>query len=961
MNKIISVLVFVLLYTTVSAQIIEHYFNDTEKKEGGHLYDHVKYKNSIIIAGRSFDTRKYNPSVMRIDTLGNTIWRTIDTTTYDPYSGGHISNLLVSDGYVYAFMVSLNDYFLYTNKKEIWKIDIENGNILWKKKFYSTSRYDIQKMIDFDADKFLLQYNDSPSYNVHNTGYAFIDKNDGDTLSTHTISSGGYGSFPLAVDSERNIYYTKGDSIFKVTGDANANLIWKTSHSTSLDRTVNQDIYIDSKDSIYLFGVQEGRIFSLGRVVSINKSTGERKWEITMPYDLIVVAFQDMVDKNGFLYIAWTHTYVGTEKNKAWTSKIDKISGQQVWFTDCNYFVGPDGGPQSTISLDVDDNGDVYMTGYYATSSYGPVDWGILKLDGGSGNVVYRKTISPEYNVINTPSYVAANIGLVTSVINNTPYYLGELPTTFKENIGYKAKIAFIKGDPITGNTVIQKFVEGNYRFPSTTIAIVDYPSSKTVVLKQVGRALTVEMYDSFKNILWSKEVQKEYFLTGKNLTVGPNGDIYFSAHSASESNAFPYYSVYPDSAYVYQLSASGDFIKKYTLFDNSYSIYPSQLYADNSRVLVSYLKVGGGMYGGSAVYYYRKIESMQLSNEIRTGFANLKPSSQVNNYFSKDENKAYYFSNDYGYNYVTEFDKNTMMFTSGAGNIYTPLDTVNYVLKVDETHALICANSKYNRESVGLYDFTLKDTVWSRLFAESYNSFASKAVLDVSGKYAYIMSSNNADITIREISVLNGSQVWEYTYNGAANKQDFPLDIVYDKSREQIIVTGYETMADKTTNALILTIDKNGVALDTIIKKGSFPGISFSLCAHVLQDGSQWVGGSLSNNVYGPDGFLYELADAIYPVPTDIIYEHKQNNTSTIVSPNPFSNTTTIKIVSEQKYATMTLTLYNMLGEVVGEFSEQGIASFSIHRNSLTAGMYIYYIREENTEISTGKLIVLD
>ena len=65
--------------------------------------------------------------------------------------------------------------------------------------------------------------------------------------------------------------------------------------------------------------------------------------------------------------------------------------------------------------------------------------------------------------------------------------------------------------------------------------------------------------------------------------------------------------------------------------------------------------------------------------------------------------------------------------------------------------------------------------------------------------------------------------------------------------------------------------------------------------------------------------------------------------------------------MVSEQQYSVMTLTLYNMFGETVSQFSQLDTASFTLNRNGLSAGMYTYQINTENGGIATGKLVVVD
>jgi hypothetical protein len=106
------------------------------------------------------------------------------------------------------------------------------------------------------------------------------------------------------------------------------------------------------------------------------------------------------------------------------------------------------------------------------------------------------------------------------------------------------------------------------------------------------------------------------------------------------------------------------------------------------------------------------------------------------------------------------------------------------------------------------------------------------------------------------------------------------------------------------------------------------------------------------------PVRFIKVLKDQIVgtnPLPTSGNFTVSQN------SPNPFSQTTTVKVILE-KPATITLNLMNLLGQKVLQtqtlIGKQGVNHITIEKNSLTPGIYFYNVQSGEKTI-TRKMII--
>ena len=782
------------------------------------------------------------PSITKLDTLGNPVWSTVTSDT-SIYTSGRASvhRLMLSGDYLYAICTIFQGS---DRQRELWKVDATNGTIVWKKPFY-----DPKHIVDVDATRFLVGYNSDYNGLTYRVNMAFIDKETGETLSTHHLGDLEWtrSNFGLAVDSEKNIYYSKHDSIFKVNSTSPEDIIWKVQHPSAEVLDFNR-IHCDVYDSLYLFGRKGGRGRASGKVVAVGKNDGRLRWSVSaLTQDAML---SDMADKNGFLYATWRHSLVGGGIEGFWTTKVDKLTGEVAWNSSYNFTgVGSRSSSrhhedsEGALSLDVDNKGDIYLTGYYGDANYGPACWGILKLDGTTGESIYEKTITED-----PTNYDNVSVGKAACVINNRPYFIGELQN-YSANFSSGSRTTFVKLEGESGDILLEKYIGGRYQFPSKTISIQPYGKDRIVALEQVGRSLRVVMYDADRKLLWKKSFTKDFVLIGGHLAVSDNGTIAFTGYNTPENSAYPYHSSRTDSIYLATIDGSGSTVEEHRFYVGSDQAYPTEIIHENNRVFIFYQRYQN--------VYLRKVEGGSLSSELRLGIEYQPLASQTKYAINQTDSTILAFGYDGSTNRVIQVDKRKLT-TRRLAKI--PLiQKINYVLKHDAHGVLLGGQDASNHDILVNYNTLLLDTTWTATYASSAEIH--KFVLDPTSSFLYSVGVQSTNTVLRKVAVLSGKESWSHIYGDKNALSTLLTDITFNKLTDQLTITGYQKGHGPVTNSVIIqTIDTTGAIVDKYVKPGDKKDDNLGLSAQALSNGNVWVGGSLYQSSYGRAGFLFQI-----------------------------------------------------------------------------------------------------
>lgn len=915
---LLTILNGIVVFTSLG-QLSETYFYDQEAKDG-RVEDYIKGNDYLVVAGSVFDNYPNQASIIKIDTSGNVIWSTTNTDTTS-YQGGYVHKIFESEGYIYALAV-------FNQIKEIWKINTRNGSLEWKRTFYPEYSGQARHFMDYDSNKFLIAYRETSG----KIKYTFIDKQNGETLSSHQIGYNSNAKFGIAIDKNFDIYYSFRDTIFKASGINPDIIYWKKALPDSLNIVDLLNIYIDKNDSIYLFARHHHFYDSngYGKVIALNSFNGSVMWASNAPgAEIRDVTFKD---KNGYIYSSWHHAFTGGGVFKFWTSKIDKITGEIEWNSFHSFkTVGFDdyvhsGRTQGAHSLEVDDSGNIFLTGYYGAANYGPECWGILKLDGISGNTIYEKTISEDSTV-----YDIHSVGLGVLIFDNKPYFIGELqadPRNRKEI----SRPTLVKLDSESGDVLLKKYLLGVGKMPSKAVQIKKYGKDKTIVLKQRGQSVELEIFGSDHKTLWRKSFYRGYVLLANDFIIDNEGNIILSAYSRDRTRNYPHIGDHTDYIHIFYLDTLGELVREHNCYVSDYHATPVQIYHEGNSTYVFYQM--------NNKIFFRKINDEGVSSEYRLDISYQALISRSKKVVNISDSKLWVFGWNNSNKAVTEVDKNTLKTTGNPNFAVYDFPQIMHAVKRNSNEILLSGMASSNRDKLVSYNITALDTNWTRTY--SSQAEMRKFIFDKDSSYLYSMGYASGDVLIKKLSPINGKEIWSYYYKGLSNLIDEPLDISFDEHRNQVILTGYQTDSSynqANKNVFIEIIDTSGAHVKTYIKYGDFAGDNMGICSEVLHDGSIWVGGNLNHSTFGEAGFIFEI-DSSYVTSIDQKFTGFSVDPQIMeVYPNPVSEFINVKYTVIKDNSTVNITLNDVRGNVI----------YSEHIDGQPKGDYLYTIRAED------------
>ncbi|MEZ4722917.1 MAG: T9SS type A sorting domain-containing protein [Flavobacteriales bacterium] len=832
-----------------AAQITETYYSNPEGLEDGTIKDHIKDSTTMILAGAAMGTYSGQPVVFRLDSFGDVVWSTIDfdTAVYSNFNAHYAHQICMDDSFIYAVIVTESWPYMY---KELWKIDAATGAFVWRNDFYSSYLRRPEHLIDYDSSHFIIAYNEAQLY----PKFALISKLTGDTTSTHLIHYPYSARFGIGKDSDHNLYVTYNSHMVKRSAANPNTILWDVQHS-SAQISAFQHVHLDENDSLYFFGSRDASL-EFGKVLEINRLTGEMNWHLETSYGSM--AFEDLVDRDGYLYVAWRHIYVGGGSYPFMSCKIDKAGDSLMWINS-HVFTGvgsPDvhsGNSMGIRSIDVDNSGHVYLTGYYRDANYGPEAWGMIKVNGTTGITAFEKTITEDVTTFDNIS-----VGMVACVFSNRLYFVGELET-YHLNYYERNKLCYVRMDPATGTTLVKKYVNPGHQFPSKTLDITNDAFGNASYLKQLGTTIRIEHYDFNGNQNWIKTLSStDKVLFGERIHHLMDSTTLVVASTSGTTSSYPYYSANRDSLHFYWIASNGSFISHLRAPVGLANIRVTDIISDSNKAYVFYSK--------NNVLYCLRVTSANVSSETLLQITAVNSTSLGHPKYvvHGDSNTALICGLKSGMNRVISLNKNTL--TSTNIGVINSFQSVYHVEKGDSHDLFICGKSTSGFDQLIHYNYLSQSIYWTQTYDPSSHMYG--FVFDADSTYLYTMSQSSNDIVVKKVNSTTGVQLWATSYNGQSGLEDNALDIAFDPFRGHLVLSGYEQHLNGSSNyksVWIGVIDTNGSPIDTIVKHGAFPGDNFGQCVEVLPNGRVLAGGNLNHPTLRKAGFIYELYDPLF------------------------------------------------------------------------------------------------
>lgn len=843
-----------------NAQFNDTVFYDTltQASQEGYINTGFGDGKFIYLSGGSFRSGSALPTVTKLDTTGNVIWTAIDRNNYDRFAGylGQYGRSTCRGTYksnsrlftIAQMTGNPEQHPVY----EVWCVSDSNGSLLWKRSFKDFPL----KIADYSTTEMLL-FTSGDAYQYH-----IISKETGEIMfqKQFDVPVNPVDNGPdMLVDNNHNILISWEDTCRKYRDKKLTQLVWtSTMNDVMIGRQMISKISQDSGKYIFM---------GLNNTRAVDTLTGNTVW-----FNKIRVGFisgvqagtdaipMDYILKDSLLYITWNARYTGgssyTLKRGFTLTSINKNNGH-IRYNVAHDFTGIPAA--STTELDwpmqicMDDNKDIYMTGGY-DHGVGNGNWGIMKLNGETGNKFYEATITDD----STRRY-EYSVGTFIYYSNGKLYNAGNLE---KKNDYGVTKPVFLCFDTSSVFKVRYRLSPSySIRYPSELSAITPLGLSKMALFKKIGRSVCIELRDIRNKLLWSKTFSSP----GKFITPQHFGKL-------SDTGIVASFIVYQKHAYYDILMGKQDsvvFVKLDTLGKMTFmhsikcvdsdSLLAGQLYTDRYAItnFIFGNKSGDnfshkGYMLSSKLSYLSDIGGAEKYDDpvvMKTNFVQhyngdtmvyYQPPYYINFRLASTTQASTGYKN-YGYD---------LRFIKGFARI-------NSVLKLDSSSFAIMG-----RDSSGLIKLARVDHRQSNPWVWVYNSSVKGSMYhaDTSGTSIFAVSKTTTNkIVLSKISKRTGIAVWSVEKVPLPQTSIVPADLKYDSVNNHFIVGGYvtnSTAGSFKTNYFYTILDSSGNIIRDVVKAGYGLDESKINAVSVLQNGTNIYGGSIGTSEWGAAGF---------------------------------------------------------------------------------------------------------
>lgn len=859
---------FCLLFSyAVPAQQSVNYFADAVQK-GAHsrIYCVQRSGQYVFIGGSSFDSLSfgYTPSVVKLDTAGNTIWtytlnKQIDQANVNSGGGvlwnGSIQNMAIDDSFVYVHCNASGTGF-----QEIWKISQVTGDVIWKKNVA-----DAMVLAVANSSQIAYSYNSGNDYM-----YELVDKATG--KSVFSMAVGPAVSYTsncfFSIGKDGSVYVVKGDSVTRYSDPLLTTVSWNKKVGSPGGITAVQA----DGDGLFFFG--NGNTFFTGK---LNKADGTLAWLSSATYNSNVL--QDYVSDfkiyDNYIYVSGEHQFFGSVYSAYHVCALNKATGQVVWESEYNpQWHGPttDAGNTSGNSLDADAKGNVYVSGYEQSDVGRQGVWGVCKFDP-TGKLVYHHSIFD-----GSPYNSQYSRGMYTFVFDNRVFHLGELQ---RNPVPYSTPCdVYLTATDTSSifNPYHSVTTRAGYQEFSNVLDIVNFSSGKYAVLKQVGASIAVELKDSrHGNVLWTQKLKRGWYLGADKMCVTADNKIAVTAISHDATQMLFDYSANPDSLYFFRFDSSGVLSKesKYSILGHqdfrSVQLYPNK--DSNTVLLFSEVDKFGNDHSIHLFNFDKATGNVgDYSGYLSSVYAPIPGKQQLLSSLSHDS--AIHFKSYMTYNPINQILYEVYTFKednvgSGYSNASFALtglyDIVHNIIPCDSSSVLLsCTSNSSGKNTLIKYNTSQRTVLWT--ITDPVNSYA----IDMgscSKTKMYLTGRKDNGLVIRQSNISDGSQNWEKILTPAANQYYVPIDQKFNSQRNQYTIAGY--IADTTNvtamqSAFYITVDTTGTIVKQWTQTGDYRQQNSLNAVNITQFGQTIIGGALYKVPYGRSGVLIEADSAL-------------------------------------------------------------------------------------------------
>lgn len=896
----------ILVSSNGSAQLVQaHYFYDTIGGGLNYIHDHIQQEDGIILAGYKGVEGSNVPVILKVDRSGDVIWSTEEAYIPNSSNYSRFTITLFSDGFIYG----VSSEFLWPNyERTLWKVNAQTGAVSY------TVPYTDAAVSDY-IEPIWRDYDHTTFYMMHGSTLRRMAKADGSMLEETIFTDVPSGvSFEMERDRNGNIYIVRYDRLTKYNGNNFNQPLWSRTYA-EFNLTEMHRIHVDEYGDVFLFG-RNGTSSSggIGMVMKINKQSGIRTWtcrvEITdtdmTENDVEVV---DIKDVSGKLYATYQHVYVGGGSKKFVTARINKANGNLDWLSQKgidNTGYTADSQGRSALSLDVDCNGNVYQTGYYASSNYGPGKWGSMKLNSTNGAKLYEFTVSQD-----TALNESLSVGLGAFAYGEHPVFIGHEQIPGSWNV----KPLFVKVNPATGAILLKKPIGSLLNGFASTLKVIS-DNGTLYFLKQNGIAVTVEARSPQYGLIWEYTFLDDAVLTHGGQMTLTNNEVVFTA--------VRYGSTGGNTLFVLRLDRSSGSLMMQNSFHSAQDLVPFELEADNLESYV-FAKTTDSL-------FYSKVSATQF-----LPWSYLDAATVLNNYegeanivLNKDAGSLLII----GVTGMISINKPTMAKTN-LGNHTEP--AAYYSFSKWNDLLVLCGKTVANEQILTAKNLSGWTTAWSETYAA--NGMIAKTAFGEANDL-YFAGTENGNINVQHVSLSNGASDWSYSTDASLYPNAHAIDIVYNAEDNYLAFAGFHAPSANSTNALIQLLTADGDTIYTWKGTDDLNGLSRTNTLANASGSQICAGGAWNQLSTSEEGFVFFLDSLDHSGNVGI--HDITDGLNCMIYPNPATNKVFIKgLTAGYSYMITDLTGHQVQGQ-------KQRSEYEIDLNRLSSGAYHLHIESE-------------
>jgi hypothetical protein len=450
------------------------------------------------------------------------------------------------------------------------------------------------------------------------------------------------------------------------------------------------------------------------------------------------------------------------------------------------------------------------------------------------------------------------------------------------------------------------------------------------------------------------------------------NGDTLWTKTFSVSTNV-------PDHGYSVRQTIDGGFIIAGQTFSSAAGIYQIYLVKTDSAGNLNWSKSVGGINGQGAYCIQQTKDGGYIITgytlKFSTGFPLIylvKTNSGGNIEWTKtfegtggDIGKCVIQTTDGGYVIVGQSIDNIFMIkTDSTGNInWTKTYGGTYGVSVQQTmdRGFILAGSNHQPGSLFFNDMLVIKTdstgnlLWSKTYGGSLQDGANCIQLTKDGGFIIAGSSNSfGNVNINSAYVVkadsNGNVLWSKIYGEIDNHSAYSVQQTTDRG---YIISGSTNPVGPTNKDIYL------IKTDSTGKSGCNEQSATTMIKTpvVLITIPTWIdsSGGISAPATTIAGNIGTMTDLCKTVGTNELIFHINLH----ISPNPFSNQTTVQTNIPLKRGK--LTVYNCLGQLVAQLNNIIGTTFVFSRVNLPSGLYFIKLSEDDKTIAAEKIIIGD